>query len=172
VSGDAKEWVRWQKRVRHGGRLRRRTGAVVDRVWRHLPEGRRRKRVGAVVLGSGRAHQPAHGEKRREQRREEGVQRPACTVELRRGRALAQTVAGLTGARVDDGGAAGGDLHRKRREVRRPATGARGGRRRRRLPRDGWRRLWTALSERSTYKGMMHRHVRSVRGINVPRALR
>jgi hypothetical protein len=33
----------------------------------------------------------------------------------------------LTDVRVDDGGAVGGDLRGKRREVRRPATRARGG---------------------------------------------
>jgi hypothetical protein len=96
--------------------------------------------VGVVVLGSSRAHRPAHGEKWRERRREEGVRRPACMAELRRGGALAQMATGLTGVRVDNGGAAGGDLRRKWREVRRPVIGARGGESQQRLPRDGWRR--------------------------------
>jgi hypothetical protein len=47
---------------------------------------------------------------------------------------------GLTGARVDNEGATGGDLRRKWREVRRPVIGARGGESRQHLPRDGWRR--------------------------------
>jgi hypothetical protein len=82
------------------------------------------------------------------------VWRPACMGELRRGGALAQTAMSLTGVSVDDGGAAGGDLHRKEREVRQSATGARGSGRRRRLPRDGWQRLQTVLLERPAFKGM------------------